>query len=68
MVKQRKKRKSKTVEQVYKTTVKFLCPIRGLVEQEVEVRRFVAEEPAKGKEIGEDNLLIPDVKTIIKKK
>lgn len=36
------------VESTYKTKIKYKCPKRGWVEEEVEVKRFKAPEPPKG--------------------
>jgi len=45
-------RKSKVVEDVveytYKTKIKYICPKRGLVEEEIEIKHYKAAVPPKG--------------------
>ena len=42
------------MESTYKTTIKYQCPKRGWVEEEVEVKRYKAVEPPKGAAFDED--------------
>jgi len=37
-----KKRKEDSLEDVYKTTITYRCPIRGLVTEEVEIKKYKA--------------------------
>lgn len=32
-------------DRTYKTTVTYTCPVRGLVTEEIEVKRFEGDEP-----------------------
>ena len=36
------------MEAVYKTKIRYKCPTRGWVEEEVEVKRFKAIDPPEG--------------------
>lgn len=43
-----RKKTDENIELVYKTTIKYQCPKRGWVEEEVEVTRFKAVTPPDG--------------------
>lgn len=44
------------VEYTYKTKVKYMCPHRGPVEEEIEVKRYKATPPPKGSILDVDSL------------
>ena len=46
--KNKMKHKEELLETTYKTTIKYKCPVRGWVEEEVEVRRYTAVAPPEG--------------------
>lgn len=39
------------VENTYKTKIKYKCPKRGWVEEEVEVKRYKAQEPTRDSQV-----------------
>jgi hypothetical protein len=53
-MRQKKDSYNNKIETVYKTTVKYLCPTRGWVEQEVEVKRFKATTVPEGTVVDAD--------------
>lgn len=50
-MRKRKEGNEDKIELVYKTTVRYECPKRGWVEEEVEVKRFKAATPPDGSEL-----------------
>jgi hypothetical protein len=47
-MRKRKEGNEDKIELVYKTTIRYECPKRGWVEEEVEVKRFKAATPPDG--------------------
>ena len=44
----RSKKIDDVIEYTYKTKIKYMCPQRGLIEQEVDVRRYRGLNPPVG--------------------
>jgi hypothetical protein len=54
--KSKKMSKEELLETTYKTKIKYMCPVRGIVEEEVEVRRYSSIAPPEGSVIDAEEL------------
>jgi hypothetical protein len=54
--KSKKMSKEELLETTYKTKIKYNCPVRGIVEQEVEVKRYSSIAPPEGNTIDAEEL------------
>lgn len=51
------------LETSYKTKIRYLCPKRGWVEEEVEVKRYKSVAPPEGTVFEAENVDVPIVET-----
>jgi hypothetical protein len=61
--KNKMKSKEELLETTYKTKIKYKCPVRGWVEEEVEVKRYSTIMPPEGSMIDAENIDVPIVET-----
>lgn len=52
----RKNKQKHIVEKVYKTIIKYHCPVRGLIEEEIEVKRYQSPEIPRESQIEIESL------------
>ncbi len=56
---QRKDKKEQVlIDRIYGTKIRYKCPVRGIVEEEVEVKLYKSVEPPKSSDIELDSLAV----------